>query len=127
MAERGHEEGTDHDGWMERPKGCPRGRTDCEPLSRIASMDEDGEEYRTFICCGENDGTHPGPPQDKWRLCIKSEDGADVLLNVDGRDIVDISSVLTSGLSFLSIASVDEHGVPLNSDPTPPTEDDDGQ
>lgn len=111
---RGHEEGTGHDGWIDRPSGCPRGRTDCDPLSRVASMDEDGERYRTFICCGENDGSHGGPPQDKWRFCVKSEDGVDVLLNVDGRDMIDFASVITSALSFLKVSSVDEDGVPLD-------------
>lgn len=93
--DRSPDEPTTWDGETRHPVGCPRGRADCEPLSRRAS-----EDYRTYMCCGENDGSHGGPDQDRWRFCMVSEDGVDFLVNLDERDMIDSAAVLLSGLSY---------------------------
>ncbi len=85
-----------HDGEINDPKGCPRGRSDCAPLARYASP-----EFESFMCCGE---TKKAPvPTDRLRFCIKSthEHGVDVLVNLDERDAVHSASVILAGLSAL--------------------------
>lgn len=85
-----------HDGGIFEPHGCPRGRDDCSPLSRIASP-----EFASFMCCGQ---TKRAPvPSDRLRLCIKSthKHGVDLLVNLDERDTVHTASVLMGGLATL--------------------------
>lgn len=82
------------DGHIAHPSGCPRKRTDCVPLSRVAS---DG--FESYMCCGE---TNAAPvPTDTLRLCIKSthEHGVDLLVNFDERDATDTAFALLGGLS----------------------------
>jgi hypothetical protein len=86
-----------HDGEVNDPKGCPRGRTDCAPLARYASLG-----FESFMCCGETDAAPV--PTDVLRLCILSthKSGVDVLVNLDKRDATDTASVLLAGLSALA-------------------------
>lgn len=88
-----------HDGAVIDPVGCPRKRTDCTPLARVASP-----VFESYMCCGE---THNAPvPTDTFRLCVHSShpSGVDVLVNLDERDVIDTASVLLGGLS--SVAQV---------------------
>lgn len=96
MSDRQREGVTIHDGSITDPTGCPRSRTDCSALSRIASPG-----YESFMCCGQT--TSAPVPTDRLRLCIKSthNDGVDVLINVDERDAVHTASVLLGGLAAL--------------------------
>lgn len=85
-----------HDGEINDPVGCPRGRADCSPLERYASPG-----FESFMCCGE---TSKAPvPTDRLRLCIKSTHahGVDILVNLDERDAVHVASALMGGLSAL--------------------------
>lgn len=86
-----------HDGAISAPGGCPRGRSDCSALARIASPGP-----ASFMCCGE---TSAAPvPTDRLRLCIRSthdQGPVDVLVNLDERDAVHTASVLLGGLSSL--------------------------
>ena len=96
-----------HDGEMVHPRGCPRLRTDCLPLARVASPD-----FASFMCCGETD-TAP-VPTDRLRFCIRSthEHGVDILVNLDERDAVDTASVLLGGMSSLAAAKAADRGAP---------------
>lgn len=88
---------TMHDGAVYPPAGCPRGRTDCSPLSRVASP-----RHESFMCCGE---TAAAPvPTDRLRLCVRSthSTGVDVLMNFDERDATDTAYVLLGGLSVFA-------------------------
>lgn len=101
MMAREREGQTLHDGAIHDPKDCPRCRTDCQPLARIASPG-----YESFMCCGE---TMTAPvPTDRLRLCVKSthDHGVDVLFNLDERDAVHTASVLLSGLSALGSVQI---------------------
>jgi hypothetical protein len=85
-----------HDGEINDPHVCPRGRFDCSALARYASPG-----FESFMCCGE---TKTAPvPTDRLRFCIKSthEHGVDVLVNLDERDAVHSASVILAGLSAL--------------------------
>lgn len=102
MNERHRDGPTIHDHGIYDPAGCPRQRTDCQPLARYS-----GSDYASFMCCGE---TAAAPvPSDRLRLCIKSthKDGpVDLLVNLDERDAVHTSSVLLAGLSALGSVSI---------------------
>jgi hypothetical protein len=101
MAAREREGRTLHDGAIHDPKGCPRGRSDCHPLSRIASPD-----YESFMCCGE---TASAPvASDRIRFCQKSTHahGVDLMVNFDERDAVHTASVLLSALSALGSVQI---------------------
>jgi hypothetical protein len=90
-----------HDGAIYDPKGCPRGRSDCQPLARIASPG-----YESFMCCGE---TASAPvASDRVRLCQKSTHahGVDLMVNFDERDAVHTASVLLSALSALGSVQI---------------------
>lgn len=78
-----------------------RDRGDCQPLANIVSDLEFGEP-QTFICCGENDGRNRVVPQDKYTLCVKTNDGVDDMRNLDYRDIVDQVSVMAQALSMIA-------------------------
>ena len=84
------------DGVVTHPNGCPRDRTDCDPLSRVSS-----EDFESFMCCGETHEAERVVPEDRFRLCIKSthKHGVDVLVNLDQRDTIDTASVLLGALS----------------------------
>ena len=89
------------DGVIQHPAGCPRGRQDCEPLSRISSPG-----FESYYCCGETSG---GPvPQDTYRLCIAAahDHGVDVMVNLDARDVIDTAAVLLAGLSSVAQSGV---------------------
>ena len=84
-----------HDGEIAFPAGCPRGLA-CLPLARVAS-----EGFASFMCCGDNAGD-ASVPTDRFRLCIKSTHDArpaDVMVNLDERDVIDTASVLMGALS----------------------------
>lgn len=90
-----------HDGSISEPRGCPRGRSDCEPLTRYAAPG-----FESFMCCGE---TSAAPvPTDRMRLCIKSthDHGVDLIANLDERDAVHTASVLMGGLSALGSVNI---------------------
>lgn len=98
-----------HDGAIHDPHGCPRGRTDCSPLARIASPG-----YESFMCCGE---TASAPvPTDRIRFCQKSTHahGVDLLVNFDERDAVHTASVLLSGLSALGCVNITASATPVS-------------
>lgn len=80
---------------IELPEECPRGRSDCHPLSQIVS----DEKPRSFICCGHNDGSTRELPQDRFRLCWKNQ-MIDEIGDWDERDIKDTISVLSQALSI---------------------------
>ena len=88
-----------HDGAVTHPAGCPRKRTDCSPLARVASP-----EYESFMCCGETDAAPV--PTDRLRLCILSTHatGVNVLVNLDERDATDVAAVLLGGMSSMAQA-----------------------
>lgn len=88
---------TIHDGAVYPPAGCPRGRADCAPLSRVASP-----KYESFMCCGETDAAPV--PTDRLRLCVLSthSTGVDVMANFDERDATDTAYVLLGGLSVFA-------------------------
>jgi hypothetical protein len=53
------------------------------------------------MCCGDNGG-NAAVPTDRFRLCIfasHSRRPADILVNLDERDVIDAASVLMGGLS----------------------------
>ena|SRR3990167_8189256 len=97
MSDRRREGSTIHDGTVYPLSGCPRKRTDCGPLARVASS-----EYLSFMCCGETNGAPV--PTDTLRLCILSrhKSGVDLMVNLDERDAVDTAAVLTAGLSWVA-------------------------
>lgn len=99
-----------HDGEVTHPSRCPRNRTDCVPLARVASPG-----YESFMCCGETDSAPV--PTDRMRLCVLSthKHGVDVQINIDERDATDIASVLLGGLS--SFAQDRANTLPLESSP----------
>ncbi len=84
------------DGFVPHPEGCPRGRTDCQALSRVASPN-----YESFMCCGETNEDSRLVPQDGFRLCVKSTHKyfANIMVNLDQRDAIDTASVLLGALS----------------------------
>ena len=81
------------DGEIHLPQGCPRGREDCDPLSRISSGG-----FVSFICCGTNDGSTRELEQDRFRLCQKNE-WTDEMSDCDHRDLVDLVAVVAGALS----------------------------
>lgn len=83
------------------PEKCLRGRTDCLPLSQI----ESDMEPKTFVCCGENDGSSRSEPQDQYRLCIKGcggQSGYDTMQDCDRRDLSHQLSVIAWALGIIS-------------------------
>lgn len=103
VAPRKHEQAI-HDGEVAYLPGCPRGRTDCAAISRVASPN-----FESFMCCGETD--HAPVPTDRLRLCIYSshdQSPVDILVHFDERDATDTASVLLGGLS--SFAQVHASG-----------------
>ncbi|KKN20985.1 hypothetical protein LCGC14_0930100 [marine sediment metagenome] len=52
------------------------------------------------MCCGETAEAQRTIPGDRFRLCVYSQaGGADMIINLDDRDVVDTASVLLSALS----------------------------
>lgn len=90
---------TVHDGRFTTPVGCPRHRSDCVPLARVASPG-----YESFMCCGET-GAAP-VPTDRLRFCMLAihAHGVDIMVNLDERDATDTASVLLGGMSALAAA-----------------------
>lgn len=88
------------------PIYCPRGRADCKALAQII-----GEGHRSFICCGENNGEAVSVPTDHYRMCHKTEDGVDVMMNHDQRDLGHMAAVYSWALA--AVIAVDAgHDVP---------------
>lgn len=88
------------------PLYCPRGRTDCKSLAQIIS-----QEHRSFVCCGENDGSSASVPTDKYRMCHKTEEGVDVMMNHDQRDLSHMAAVYSWALA--AVIAVDAgHSAP---------------
>lgn len=98
-----------HHGEMTATVGCPRGRTDCSPLSRAAS-----DNYASFFCCGETDAAPV--PTDRLRLCVKSthdNSPVDVMVHFDERDATDAAFVVLGGLSALVTEKVSRDQEPI--------------
>ncbi len=76
------------------PRYCPRGRADCKSLAQIISTG-----HASFVCCGENDGTWLAVLTDRYRFCHKTNEGVDVLMNHDQRDLAHIAAVYSWGLA----------------------------
>ncbi len=77
------------------PEKCLRGRSNCNPLSQIASDDE-----TSFFCCGLHDGTLSMVLADKWTVCFKGEHDDSIVLN-DKRDLIHNASVLLGALAVI--------------------------
>ena len=75
------------------PEKCVRERDDCCALALIES--DDG---KSFHCIGHNDGTTRTIKQDKFRVCFKNQ-YLDEMSDWDERDVKDMMSVLSQGLS----------------------------
>jgi hypothetical protein len=76
------------------PLYCPRSRNDCKSLAQIIS-----EGHRSFVCCGENDGSAANVPTDYYRFCHKTGDGVDVMMNHDQRDLAHMAAVYSWALA----------------------------
>ena len=90
---------------MTRPKSCPRGRDDCDPLANmIASTPGD------HICIGLN--RERVVPQDIYRLCMANPSapnpGPDICFDADYRDLIDQVAVITHGLSVAANEDSDD-------------------
>ena len=81
-----------HEGFHD-PLYCPRRMLDCRSLAQII-----GEGHRSFVCCGENDGIGP-VPTDRYRFCHKTEEGVNVMMNHDQRDMAHIAAVYAWALA----------------------------
>lgn len=89
------------------PLYCPRGMLDCRSLAQIIATG-----HRSFVCCGENDGTGR-VATDRYRFCHKTEEGVDVLMNHDQRDMAHIAAVYSWALA--AVIAVDAgHEAPLS-------------
>ena len=77
------------------PEKCLRGMDRCMPLSQLQS-----DCGRSFMCCGENDGSDREYEQDKYTVCFKN-DIIDERTHWDKRDITDTASVLIQALSII--------------------------
>ena len=84
------------------PEKCLRGRSDCKPLSQIASDCE-----TSFFCCGENDGSKRKIKQDKYTTCFKGE-FRDEISHSDKRDLIHQAAVLVQALAVVEKAFEDE-------------------
>ena len=78
---------------IELPESCPRGRTDCQPLSQVL----DDEKDRGFICCGRNDGENVVHLKDRFTFCFKGE-GIDERDHWDERDLISSIAVMSQAL-----------------------------
>ncbi len=76
------------------PLYCPRGQADCKSLAQII-----GEGHRSFVCCGENRGDFVPVATDHYRFCHKTEDGVDVMMDHDQRDMAHIAAVYSWALA----------------------------
>lgn len=75
-------------------RNCPRGHTNCTPLSNIVS--DDGS---TFICCGISDEDSRTRRQDKFRNCFRSVD-TDSMYDYDERDMKHQLAVMAGALAI---------------------------
>jgi len=87
------------------PKYCPRGRTDCKSLAQIIAVN-----HASYMCCGERQEPPEARalPQDAYRFCLKSEEGVDVMINQDERDLAHIAAVY----AWATAATIPPHGEP---------------
>ncbi|MGJ0510218.1 MAG: hypothetical protein ACR652_24490 [Methylocystis sp.] len=96
MSDRTKDGQTIHDGTIYGPaRICPRGLTECSPLSRCASPN-----FASYFCVGETDAAPV--PTDRLRFCVfSSHDNkpVDVMVNFDERDATDAAYTLLGGLS----------------------------
>lgn len=88
------------------PLYCPRGRDDCKSLAQIIA-----DEHRSFVCCGENDGRGVHVRTDMYRMCHLTEEGVDVMMNHDQRDLSHLAAVYSWALAAV-IAPDAGHGDP---------------
>ena len=86
------------------PSKCLRNRGDCMPLSQI-----EADDHSTFLCCGENDGSHRSVNQDKYTLCIKSCEGIDDIRNCDKRDLIHQASIIMGALAIIEDGDCSEY------------------
>lgn len=89
---------------IDLPESCPRGRTDCEPLSQIIA-DELDDGVLCFICVGLNDGETRAVEGDIFRHCWRNSD-TDEMGDWDHRDLIDTISVMSQALSIDANMSV---------------------
>jgi hypothetical protein len=81
---------------FELPEKCLRGRSNCEPLSQIASDDE-----CSFFCAGFNGGDmNTTLRQDVYTLCFKGDYDDDIKL-FDKRDLVHQMAVIAEALAII--------------------------
>lgn len=83
------------------PDKCRRGRSECRPLSEIAS-----DCGSSFFCCGENNGQISPVEQDKYTVCFKGPHD-DKMAFYDKRDLIHHSAVLIRAVAVIQ-ADVDE-------------------
>ena len=76
------------------PLYCPRGRADCKALAQIIA-----EAHSSFVCCGENDGRGLTVATDHYRMCHKTAEGVDVMMNHDQRDLSHMAAVYSWALA----------------------------
>ena len=81
---------------IQLPQTCPRGLSDCRPLSQVVS--DDGSSY---ICCGCSDPSTRSVQSDDVRHCWKN-DAVDSMTDFDRRDVIDTISVLSGALSVIA-------------------------
>ena len=81
---------------------CPRGLSNCEPLSNIVSDDSLPVENRSFLCVGYNQAKERAFHQDRFRNCISSGNGEqnNYMADCDRRDLIDLVAVIGRALSI---------------------------
>lgn len=89
-------------------QNCPRGLTNCQPLSNIVSDDK-----KTFVCCGLSDPDSRSRKADKFRNCFKSED-TDSMYDYDERDMKHQIAVMADGLAVEEMIENEKEKAPWN-------------
>ncbi len=79
--------------WMPNEDMCPRGLTNCSPLSFIVASDG-----MSFVCCGQSDEKSRALKQDRFRLCDKNAD-CDNMNDLDEQDMFDLQSIVAQAIS----------------------------
>lgn len=80
---------------------CFRGHSDREPLSNTASdtHEEDGVG-QTYTCVGYLPKNRRGVHQDRFCYCCKSNDGVDIAIGADRRDLLSTVRVISNALMY---------------------------
>ena len=79
---------------------CPRAicPTKCCPLANVVSDGSEGD--KTFVCAGYNAQHDRSVKQDRFRHCTRTNDGIDIIQDMDRRDMLDTIYVLSRALSL---------------------------